>query len=128
MVADTIRDLKVARVGHGINARHDANLLAQLADTGVVLEVCPVSNMVLHAIPPGVVHPIAALRDAGVKVTVSTDDPPFFNSTMSAEFSYVSDTFGWGEDDLKALNQTALDAAFCDDATRAKITKRLETS
>lgn len=126
MVVDTIRDLKVSRIGHGINARHDANLMAQLADTGVVLEVCPLSNIVLEAIPPNVAHPINDMRDAGVKVTVSTDDPPFFHTTMTAEFAYVADTFGWGEDDLKALNQTALEAAFCDDATRTKIVKRLE--
>ena len=128
MVADTIRDLKVQRIGHGINARHDANLVAQLVDTGVVLEVCPISNIVLKAIAPDSAHPINDLRDAGVAITVSTDDPPFFHTTMTAEFAYLADTYGWGMDDFKSLNQTALDAAFCDVDTKAKIAKRLETS
>jgi len=128
MVADTIRDLKVERIGHGINARHDANLLAEIADKGIVLEVCPISNLVLKAIPPDQQHPIGALIDAGVKVTVSTDDPPFFATTMTAEFYYLAGLLGYNDADFAALNQTALDAAFCDNATRTRIAKRLETA
>jgi adenosine deaminase len=60
-----------------------------------------------------------------VKVTVSTDDPPFFHTTMAREFDTLADAFGWDDGDFRALNQTALDAAFCDDATRARIAERL---
>ena len=126
MVADTLRDLKVARIGHGVNAIGDPELVAQLADTGVVLEVCPGSNVFLGATGGWAEHPIQKLRDAGVKVTVSTDDPPFFATTMSDEFTMLSQTFGWDENDFNTLNQTAIEAAFCDADTRAKITKRLE--
>lgn len=128
MVADTVRDLRVSRIGHGINARHDPAVMDMLKDTGTVLEVCPLSNIVLRAIPEGQAHPIADLIDAGIKVTVSTDDPPFFASTMTAEFEYLADQLGFGDADFNVLNQTALAAAFCDDATRAKIAKRLETT
>jgi len=128
MVADTLRDLRVARIGHGINAIKDPALVDQLAEHGVVLEVCPGSNVFLNASGDWPQHPIAKLRDAGVKVSVSTDDPPFFGTTMTREFDMLAQTFGWDEDDFKALNQTSLDAAFCDDATRSKIAKRLETS
>ncbi|WP_375281465.1 adenosine deaminase [Pseudooctadecabacter sp.] len=127
MVADTLRDLRVARIGHGINAIKDPALVDQLAEHGVVLEVCPGSNVFLKASGDWPQHPIAKLRDAGVKVTVSTDDPPFFGTTMTREFDMLAQTFGWDEDDFKALNQTALDAAFCDAATRTKIAKRLDT-
>jgi len=128
MVADTLRDLKVERIGHGVNAIRDPKLVAQLAETGVVLEVCPGSNVFLKATGGWADHPIQKLRDAGVKVTVSTDDPPFFATTMTHEFDMLARTFGWDETDFKAVNQTALEAAFCDDATRAKIAKRLETA
>lgn len=127
MVADTLRDLRVARIGHGINAIKDPALVDQLAEHGVVLEVCPGSNVFLNASGDWPRHPIAKLRDAGVKVTVSTDDPPFFGTTMTREFDMLARTFGWDEGDFKALNQTALDAAFCDAATRTKIAKRLDT-
>ncbi len=128
MVAETLDALKVARLGHGINARHDADLMKRIVEEEIVMEVCPISNIVLKAIPPDQRHPFDQLRDSGARVTVSTDDPPFFHTTMTAEFAYLAETFGYGEEDFAALNQTALDAAFCDDATRAKIAKRLETA
>jgi adenosine deaminase len=126
MVSETIRDLKVERIGHGIGAIDDPALLAEIAEKGIVLEVCPGSNVVLKAVDGWASHPIAKLRDAGVKVTVSTDDPPFFHTTMTAEYDMLNRTFGWEDDDFKALNETALAAAFCDDETRARIAKRLE--
>lgn len=128
MVADTLRDLRVERIGHGINAIKDAKLVDLIADTGVTLEVCPGSNVFLQASGGWPDHPIKPLRDAGVKVTVSTDDPPFFNTTMTAEFDNLAKTFGWDETDFRALNENALAAAFCDDATRAKIAKKLEAA
>ena len=126
MVAETIRDLKVARIGHGIGAINDPALLREIVEKDIVLEVCPGSNVVLKAVTDWASHPIARLRDAGVKVTVSTDDPPFFHTTMTAECDMLHKTFGWDAADFAALNQTALAAAFCDDATRARVAKRLE--
>ena len=72
-------------------------------------------------------HPIAKLRDAGVKVTVSTDDPPFFRTTMAREFEGLAQAFDWDETDIAALNSTALDAAFCDAATKQRLEDRLKT-
>ncbi|ARO15120.1 Adenosine deaminase [Ketogulonicigenium robustum] len=126
MVAETIRDLKVSRIGHGINAINDLALVDQLAENGTVLEVCPGSNVVLQAVTDWNAHPIARLRDRGVKVTVSTDDPPYFLTTMSDEYDALARYFGWGPDDFADLNRTALDAAFCDAKTKAKLATRLE--
>jgi adenosine deaminase len=128
MVAETIRDLKVSRVGHGIGAIEDPALVDEIAEQGIVLEVCPGSNVVLKAVQGWADHPIEKLRDRGVKVTVSTDDPPFFHTTMTAEYEMLHRTFGWNEDDFATLGQTALAAAFCDDETRARVAKRLESA
>ena len=128
MVRETIRDLRVSRIGHGIGAATDRALIDEILEKNIVLEVCPGSNVVLKAVSGWPAHPIAKLRDAGVKVTVSTDDPPFFHTTMSAEYEMLHRTFGWAEDDFAALNRTALDAAYCDAETRARIAKTLETS
>ncbi len=128
MVADTIRDLRVERIGHGINAIKDPALVDQMVQTGVVLEVCPGSNVFLKASGGWADHPIKPLRDAGVKVTVSTDDPPFFHTTMTDEFVNLAKAFGWDDSDFRALNETALAAAFCDEDTRAKIAKKLEAA
>jgi adenosine deaminase len=128
MVADTLRDLKVERIGHGINAIKDDALVDQMAENGVVLEVCPGSNVVLKAVTGWDAHPIAKLRERGVKVTVSTDDPPFFATTMTKEFENLNRTFGWGRPEFDEMNTNAIEAAFCDDATKAAIVKRLEAA
>ncbi|PTQ75612.1 adenosine deaminase [Celeribacter persicus] len=125
-VRDAIRDLKVERIGHGVRAIEDLALVDEIAEAGIVLEVCPGSNIALGVYPKWSDHPIAELRKRGVKVTVSTDDPPFFHSTMRYEFDRLAETFGWEEDDFMELNKTALDAAFCDEATRAAVAKKLE--
>ncbi|MEM9344308.1 MAG: adenosine deaminase [Pseudomonadota bacterium] len=119
-------DLKPTRLGHGVRAIEDPALVDRLAEDGIVLEVCPGSNVTLGVYPSLDKHPIAKLREAGVPVTISTDDPPFFHTTMTQEFEGLDRTFGWAEDDFAALNETALNAAFCDDTTRTKIAKKLE--
>lgn len=125
-VWDAIDDLKVERIGHGVRSIEDADLVKELVDRGITLEVCPGSNVVLDVYPDFASHPIAKLRDAGVKVTVSTDDPPFFHTTMRREYEELQKAFGWGEDDFRALNATALDAAFCDAETKKTVAERLE--
>ncbi|WP_226549202.1 adenosine deaminase [Celeribacter naphthalenivorans] len=125
-VRDAIRDLKVERIGHGVRAIEDLALVDEIAEAGIVLEVCPGSNIALGVYPKWSDHPIAKLRARGVKVTVSTDDPPFFHSTMRYEFDRLAETFGWEEDDFKDLNKVAIEAAFCDEATRGMVAKKLE--
>ena len=128
MVADTIRDLRPERIGHGINAAKDPALVEQIAEHGIVLEVCPGSNVFLGAVPSWRDHPIADLMAKGVKVTVSTDDPPFFHTTMTREYETLASVFDLGEAEFETLARTALDAAFCDADTKARIAKRLETA
>ncbi|MFY2824595.1 adenosine deaminase [Ruegeria sp. MALMAid1280] len=125
-VRDAVRDLGVERVGHGVRAIEDTDLIRELVDREVTLEVCPGSNVVLGLFPDFAAHPIARLRDHGVNVTVSTDDPPFFHTTMRREYEMLSKAFGWEAEDFAALNETALNAAFCDEDTRARVKKRLE--
>jgi adenosine deaminase len=84
-VRASIQDLKVERIGHGVRAIEDAELIREIVANNVVLEVCPGSNVALGVYPNWAAHPIQKLRDAGVRVTVSTDDPPFFHTTMTRE-------------------------------------------
>ncbi len=114
------------RIGHGVRAIEDLALVDELAERGTVLEVCPGSNIALGIYPGWRAHPIGKLHDREVKVTVSTDDPPFFHTTMTREWERLADAFGWDEGVFEKINRTALEAAFCDPATRSNVAKRLE--
>lgn len=127
----SIRDaltLMPARLGHGVRAIEDLALVDDLAEHGTVLECCPGSNVALGIYPAWDRHPIEKLRERGVNVTVSTDDPPFFHTTMANEYARLADAFGWGEEIFGEIAATALDAAFCDAETKEKIAKRLEAT
>ena len=125
---ESVRDalsLGVSRIGHGIRASEDADLMHELAQRQVTLEVCPGSNVALGAVGGWGAHPIARLADAGVRVTVSTDDPPFFHTTLSHEYQMLADTFGWAEPEFRQMNLWAVDAAFCDETTKTRLRKDL---
>ena len=125
-VRETLDDLNPARIGHGVQSIQDDALVDRLAERGTVLEVCPGSNVFLGVYPSLKEHPIQKLRSRGVAVTVSTDDPPFFHTTMRREYDQLAEAFGWEEDDFRELNETAARAAFCDETTRERVLKALE--
>lgn len=127
-VRDALTHLKVERIGHGVRAIEDPRLVDELGEQNIVLEVCPGSNVALGVYADWASHPIDRLRKAGLRVTVSTDDPPFFHTTMDHEFDMLHRTFGWDADVVQQINITAARAAFCDDVTRDKILKKLETA
>ena len=124
-VAAALDHLRPARIGHGVRAIEDGRLVDRLAEAGTVLEVCPGSNIALGLYSDWRAHPVDRLRRAGVAVTLSTDDPPFFHTTLGREYDRLAEAFDWDEGDFAALNRAALDAAFCDEATRARLAPRL---
>ena len=124
-VRDALDQLAPERIGHGVQAIEDLALVDRLAEDGIVLECCPGSNVVLGVFKDWPSHPIERLRARGVKVTVSTDDPPFFGITMTSDYANLHRHFGWDEEVFAEVNRTALDAAFCDAATKQTIAKRL---
>ncbi len=126
-VRQAIDDLRVERIGHGVQSIQDPDLVQELAEREIVLEVCPLSNVALGLYATVAENPIARLHDAGVKVTVSTDDPPFFHTTMTREYEMLHRAFGWDKAMLTELNKQAIRAAFCDAATRDRILEKLET-
>lgn len=124
-VRDAIRDLDVERIGHGVRAIEDLSLVDEIAEKGIVLEVCPGSNIALGIYPGWRKHPIAELHRRGVKVSISTDDPPFFHTTMAREYDLLNQAFDWDDGMFRDIARASLDAAFCDADTKARIAKTL---
>jgi adenosine deaminase len=125
-VREAIRDLDVERIGHGVRAIEDLALIDEIAEKGIVLEVCPGSNVALGIYPDFRAHPIGELFDREVKVTISTDDPPYFHTTMEREYEMLHRAFDWDQGVFAKIARTSLDAAFCDKDTKDKISKLLE--
>lgn len=113
--------LGIRRIGPGIRAADDGGLVRALAEGGVTLELCPGSDIAQGLCPDWPAHPIARLADAGCRVTVSTGAPAFLGTRLDGEYDRLADAFGWGEAEFARMNHWALDAAFCDRATRERL-------
>jgi aminodeoxyfutalosine deaminase len=125
-VRAAVQELDADRIGHGIAAASDPALLAELAAAGVTLEVCPSSNLALGLVDSLAAHPLPRLRDAGVAVVISSDDPPFFHTTLVDELHRAVGLLAGDEDVLADLQVAAARAAFAPAAVRAELEARVE--
>jgi aminodeoxyfutalosine deaminase len=117
---DALRELGAERIGHGIAAARDPALMAYLAEHDVALEVCPTSNVRTRAVPSFDEHPLPVLVNAGVPVTINSDDPPMFGTTLEEEYAVAARLLGLGADGVADLARAAVRASFMpmDDRTR----------
>ncbi|KQT83182.1 adenosine deaminase [Aurantimonas sp. Leaf443] len=117
-VRGTLDALKPERLGHGVRAAEDPDLVARLRGEGIVLEVCPGSNLALGICPDLASHPLKALVEAGVKATLASDDPPFFATDLATEYERAESLLpGRG----LTFTRTAIEAAFVDEPTRRRL-------
>jgi adenosine deaminase len=119
-------ELPVTRISHGVRAIEDPALVTELAERGVVLEVCPSSNVALGLFPSYEDHPLGALRDAGVRVTLGSDDPPYFGCSIGSEYAVARERIGVEEGQLRAMTRLAVEASFAEDAVKEALSARLE--
>lgn len=116
-VREALDLLGVERIDHGIRAMEDPDLVRRLVDEQVALTVCPLSNVALGAVPDLGSHPLPAMLDAGLRVTVSSDDPAYFGGYVEDNFRAVR-ALGLDDDALRRLAANSFDAAFIDDTAR----------
>ncbi|MDP3618156.1 MAG: adenosine deaminase, partial [Ramlibacter sp.] len=117
--------LRPSRIGHGVRAIENPDLVRRIAAEGVVLECCPVSNVELKVFPSYAEHPFPKLKAAGCKVTLSSDDPPYFWTSLKKEYDVAKEHFGMSDRDLTAVTRTAIEAAFVDRKTRTALLAKL---
>ncbi|MEZ5296691.1 MAG: hypothetical protein R2697_10615 [Ilumatobacteraceae bacterium] len=100
------------RIQHGIGAAQDPEVLALLVERGVPCDVCPGSNLALHAVVPPADHPLRTMLDAGVVVTLGTDDPPMFHTNLLDEYERAWSWCDLDHDGLSRLAANSLAASF----------------
>jgi adenosine deaminase len=126
--ADSVRaalGLPVSRISHGVRAIEDPALVTELAESGVVLECSPTSNVVLGVFPTYEEHPLPRLVAAGVRVTLGSDDPPYFGASVGGEYAICRDRFEFDDERLRAITRTAIEAAFCDEGLKQALMERV---
>jgi aminodeoxyfutalosine deaminase len=106
-----LRELQAERIGHGVRAIEDPHLLAELKDRQIVLEINPTSNICLHVYRRLAEHPFPHLDRMGLNVTLNSDDPPLFNTTLCDEYALLVQEFGYGKGDLVRIARAAFVAA-----------------
>lgn len=118
-------ELPVTRLDHGVRAIEDPTLVHEIAERGITLNTCPTSNVVLGVYGSFAEHPLPHLHAAGVRLTLGSDDPPYFGATIGGEYTVCSERFGWDDHQLLEVTAAAIEAAFCEDSLRTQLRGRL---
>jgi aminodeoxyfutalosine deaminase len=123
---DALNDLGAERIGHGTSATADPRLLEHLVSAGIPLEVCPTSNIATGAVKALADHPIIAMYEAGVIVTVNSDDPPMFNTTLNREYEVAADLLGLDTAGVAELAAGAVRASFAPAELKTRVLAEID--
>jgi len=116
-----IKELRAERIGHGTSAAQDQKLLAYLAANQIPLEVCPTSNLATRAVASLAEHPLPQFVAAGVPVTINSDDPPMFGTTLNTEYQVAADLLKLDEEGLARLARAAVQHSFAEPEAKRKL-------
>ncbi|MYR06207.1 adenosine deaminase [Gordonia sp. SID5947] len=125
-IRQALDDLGVERIDHGIRSIDDPLLLSRLADQRTRLTICPLSNVHLNAVADIASHPLPALIEAGLHVTINSDDPAYFGGYIDRNYDVVVDAFGLDDEAVAALAHNAVDASFLPDTRKREIRTRID--
>mgnify|MGYP001158766554 FL=1 len=123
---DEAMQLGVTRIGHGVRSRESEETICKLLEKNILLEICPGSNIALGLYPSLKEHPINFLLNKNLPISISTDDPPFFSTTLSKEYEDLHNVFGWKEETFNKINQQSLKFAFCESSLKEKLIQQLQ--
>ncbi|MBX3095339.1 MAG: adenosine deaminase [Fimbriimonadaceae bacterium] len=118
---DALRHCDPPRIGHGVRCLEDPLLVRELKQRDVALEVCPSSNVCLNVFESIADHNINRLVEEGLCVTINSDDPPMFETTLSDEFSRCAEAFSWKESRVRSVARNSVERALVSDARRTTL-------
>lgn len=116
-----IRALRVDRIGHGTRAAEDPALVAHLAEQRIPLEMCPISNVRTAVVPDLHAHPIRRYVEQGLRVTVNTDDPAMFQTSLAHEYRELARVHGFTHAEIRALIDAAVEASWLAPAGKTRL-------
>jgi adenosine deaminase len=125
-VRDALDVLKVERIDHGIRAIDDPALVARLAKDGTILTVCPLSNVRLCTVKALADHPLRRLHEAGVRVTINSDDPAYFGGYLHENYIQTAQALNLTEPELADIAANSFRGAFLSDAEKDVYLARID--
>lgn len=125
-IRGALRDLNAVRIGHGVRCLEDPELVAELRERQIPLEVCPTSNVCLNVAPSFAEHPLPRLLEQGLYVTLNSDDPPMFGTTLTDEYLKASTAFGLGAAEVEDLVLKAAQATLLGEEEKKDLVSRVE--
>jgi len=125
-VRDALEYLYAERIDHGIRAIDDPSLVSELAARRVPLNVCPGSNVQLGLYPDRRSHPLDALRLAGLRVSINTDDPALMGTDLVSEYVASAEAYNWDMPIVREVARTSIEASFCDADVRRRLLAALD--
>ncbi|MCO5997705.1 adenosine deaminase [Actinoallomurus rhizosphaericola] len=123
---EAIRELKAERIGHGIACIEDPELVAYLRETQLPLEVCPTSNVCTKQVPDISAHPLPRMLAEGLYVTLNSDDPPMFGTTLTNEYRVAARDLGLGREQLADLARNGVRASFLGEDRKREILAEID--
>ena len=123
---EALTGLRAERIGHGISCLDDPGLVAWLRESQIPLEVCPTSNVCTKQVPDLAAHPLPRLLEQGLFVTLNSDDPPMFGTTLTQEYRQAASALGLGREQLAALAANGVRASFLDAAAKQALLQEIE--
>lgn len=123
---EAIRDLRAERIGHGTSANQDPQLLDHLREHEITVEVCPTSNLRTRVVADLADHPMRDLAAAGVPITINSDDPPMFGTTLNREYAIAADLLDLDRAGLAGLARRAVTASFAPDQVKRRVLGEIE--
>ena len=113
------------RIGHGIAMRGHYNIQRELADRGVGIEMCPISNLQTKAVNSSSEYPIREFLNSGLKVSINTDNRTVSNTSLTKELQFIQDTYGIQEEEIRLMMKNAVDTAFATDEVKERLYSEL---
>jgi aminodeoxyfutalosine deaminase len=123
---EAIRNLGAERIGHGIACVDDPELMAYLRETQLPLEICPTSNICTRQVPDITAHPLPKMVEDGLYVTLNSDDPPMFNTTLTQEYLTAAEHLGFDRAGLAGLARDGVRASFLPEDRKREILAEID--
>lgn len=118
---EAMNHLPISRIGHGVNAIHSPETMARVKDKNIALELCPTSNLFLGLFKDMAHHPLPHFYNAGIKISINSDDPPFMSTTLAHEYLRVQEAYQYSNETMNHITSMAIEASFVNEATKQKL-------